>query len=262
MTVQEVWDWLNMLAPFQTQEDFDNSGLLVGDPKAEIHHVYFTLDATLPAVEEAERLGAQLIVAHHPLMFGGIHTLRYDEPEGAALAAILAAGMHLIAAHTNLDRAPGGTGESLALALGLTHVASSAQVPYLWSGVLPTPQQAGTFLSTLNERLGGSARLYGDAQAMLSRVAVGPGALGEAYATAAQEGAQAFVVGEIKHHQLIAARALGLTVLEAGHEYTEKPGIEALYQRFVGDTLAGHWAVRASLTTIQPYGPLTVHAAG
>lgn len=262
MTVQEVWDWLNALAPFQTQEDFDNAGLLVGDPKAEVHHVFFTLDATLSAVREAERLGAELIVTHHPLMFGGIHTLRYDEPEGAALAAIAAAGMHLIAAHTNLDRAAGGTGETLALALGLEQVAPSAQEPYLWVGTLPAPQSARTFLAALNARLGGSARLYGDAQANISRVAVGPGALGEAYEAAVREGAQAFVVGEIKHHQLIAARALGLTVLEAGHYFTEQPGIEALYQRFVGDTLAGHGSVRASLTTIQPYGPLTAHSVG
>ena len=262
MTVQEVWDWLNALAPFQTQEDFDNSGLLVGDPKAEVHQVFFTLDATLPTVREAERLGAELIITHHPLMFGGIHTLRVDEPEGAVLTALTNAGMHLIAAHTNLDRAPGGTGESLALALGLEQVTASAQEPYLWLGTLPAPQTAGAFLTALNARLGGSARLYGDAQATLGRVAVGPGALGEAYATAAREGAQAFVVGEIKHHQLIAAHALGLTVLEAGHYFTEQPGIEALYQRFVGDTLAGHGSVRASLTTIQPYGPLTAHSVG
>ena len=262
MTVRDVLRWLDALAPFDTQEDFDNAGLLVGNPAAEVHGVYFTLDVTQPAVLEARQLGAELIVSHHPLMFGGIHTLRYDEPEGAALAALAAAGMHLIAVHTNLDRAPGGTGESLATALGLTQMTPSAADPYLWLGTLPEPQTAGAFLTAVNARLGGSARLYGEPQAMLARVAVGPGALGEAYETAVKEGAQAFVVGEIKHHQLIAARALGLTVLEAGHYFTELPGITALYQRFVRDTLAGLRPVRASLTTIQPLGPLTAQPMG
>ncbi len=253
MTVGEIFDWLDRFAPFDTQAEFDNSGLLLGDPAAEAGRVLFALDATLPIVREAAKLEASLIVCHHPLMFDGVKRIRYDQPEGAVLAALAGARISLIAAHTNLDQASGGTGDALAEALGLTAVVPAGKSAYIRAGALPGAMTAGDFLSVVNSRLQTHARLYGDPQTALSRVAVGPGAIGEEYAAAVQAGAQAFVVGEIHHHDLIAAQATGLCVFEAGHYRTEQPGLEALYRRFAKAALDERWPVEPLLTALLPY---------
>ncbi len=259
VTVQDVWNWLNGLAPFATQEAFDNAGLVLGNPAAPARRVFFTVDATLPAVREAIAWQAELLVAHHPLLFGGVHSLRTDLPEGAAVAALLGAGVSLIAAHTNLDCAPGGTGDSLAEALGLLQPGPVEGDAYLRVGELPAPLAAASLLSEVNRRLHACARLYGEPATALRRVAVGAGACGEAWQAAANCGAQAFVVGELKHHELLAARASGLTVLEAGHHQTEFPGIAALCRRFQSQAQAEGWQVAARLNEIPPYA---VTAAG
>ena len=195
MTVQDVWNWLDGFAPFASQEDFDNAGLLVGDPRADVAKVLFALDATPAVVRDAIQWGAQLLVTHHPLMFGGIHQIRYDLPEGETLRALLNASLHVIAVHTNLDAAEGGTGDSLAAAVGLTDVRPSVDSAYLRTGSFPAPQTASSLMGTLRERLGGPIRFYGDPSRTIRRVAVGAGADGSEYAQAAQAGAQAFIVG-------------------------------------------------------------------
>jgi GTP cyclohydrolase I len=253
MIVGEIWDWLDRFAPFASQPDFDNSGLVAGDPAAEVRRVLFALDATLPVVREAADMGAELIVTHHPLLFQAVRRVRYDRPEGAALAALLGARIHLISAHTNLDQAEGGTGTELAALLGLGAVTVPAASAYIRLGRLPAPKAAGAFLADIDHALGTHARLYGDPAAVLERVAVGPGAIGEAYEAARLAGAQAFVVGEIKHHELIAAQGMGLAVFEAGHYATEQPGLAALYRRFVRDAQAERWPVEARLSALTPY---------
>lgn len=253
MTVEQVWHWLDRMAPFASQAAFDNAGLVVGDPGAEVRRVLFAVDATLAVVQEAALWEATLIVTHHPLLFGGAKQIRSDLPEGKVLAALLGSGLNLISAHTNLDQAQGGTGDSLANTLGLVAVQKSDEDAYLRHGLLRTPAKAGDFLAEVNTRLKAHARLYGDLNAPVRHVAVGAGAYGEGYALAARLGAQAFVVGEIKHHDLLAAQAQQLLVYEAGHHETEYPGIRALSECFQSAAQTAGWRVQTRLTTIQPY---------
>ena len=253
MTVQDVWEWLNRFAPFDGQEDFDNAGLLLGSPGAHVHRVLFALDATAEVIAEASGWNADLIVTHHPLLFGGIRAIRYDQPEGHVLALLAEKRFNLIAVHTNFDLAAGGTGDALAAALRLTDVRSVTENPYLRIGRLPCAQTAQMLLQTVDSSLSAHTRMYGDPARRIESVTVGAGALGEACEHASDHGAQAFVVGEIKHHQILAAQALGLVVYEAGHYETELPGMQSLTKRFQSAALEGHCPVEARLTTIQPY---------
>ena len=90
-TVRDILDLLEGIAPLETQEEWDNAGLLAGDPASEVTRVLVALDLTLEVVEEAERLGAQLIVTHHPILFRGRKNLREDDAEGKLLAALIRA---------------------------------------------------------------------------------------------------------------------------------------------------------------------------
>lgn len=249
MTVNDVYKWLDSFAPFETQEEYDNAGLLVGHPDGQISHVLFTLDVTPAAVQEAASLGAELIVAHHPLMFHPMQTLLYDRGEGEVLKALASSGISVIAAHTNLDQCPGGIADSLADALQLTDMQPSQGSPYLRTATLPAPVKAGDYLSFVSRALKYPVRLHGSPGRLLHTVALAPGAAGEEFTHVTQD---AFITGEIKHHELLAAAQRGLTVFEAGHYPTEFPGIAALHKRFIRDAAAGGWAVSATLFSQPP----------
>ena len=120
--VSMIYGKLNSLAPFATQENWDNSGLLVGDPGAEVKSALVVLDITAEAVREAREIGAELIISHHPVIF---HPLKKVE-SGSVVWELAQAGISAICAHTNLDKARGGVNDCLAAALGLEHVTNYA----------------------------------------------------------------------------------------------------------------------------------------
>ena len=89
MTVRDFYDLINQIAPFDTQMDFDNSGLLVGSASQEVSGVLFALDLTQPVIDEAVSLGAQLIITHHPLMISPIRSLTDDAYEGRLIRRLV-----------------------------------------------------------------------------------------------------------------------------------------------------------------------------
>ena len=251
MTVQQVLDWLNALTPFESAESFDNVGLLMGDAGAEVHTVLFGMDVTEELAREAASAGAELIVTHHPFIFHALKRIDYTGPQGRTLCLLARGRVSVIAAHTNWDKASGGVSDSLAQALGLRGVVRADD--YLRVGELPEPLSADAFNSLIAERLHIRARRFGPLSEPLSRVAVAGGAYGEGGALAASMGAQAFVVGEIRHHELLDACARGLAVYDAGHFPTELPGVTALYERFLADMTQADEPVRAMLHANAPY---------
>ena len=108
MTVQDLYETIDRLAPFATQYDEDNSGLLVGSASQEVTGILFALDVSQRVIDEAVSLGVQLIVTHHPLMFSPIRALTDSDHEGRLIRRLTQENISLIAAHTNLDQAPGG----------------------------------------------------------------------------------------------------------------------------------------------------------
>ena len=250
VTVREITDWLNAVAPFDAAEEFDNVGLLLGDPGAEVHTLLFGLDATPALAREAVALGAELVVTHHPLIFHPLRHIDYTTPQGQAITTLVKHGVSLLSAHTNWDKAPGGVSDALAEALGLADVQRADD--FLRLGTLPAPLSRADMLRLIETRLHVTPKVYGDGQ-RFSAVAVAGGAYGEAAADAALRGADAYVVGEIRHHELLDACARGLTVFEAGQYATEAPGIAALYQRYLRDAASASWQTAARLFDSAPY---------
>lgn len=105
---------IEKLAPNHLAEAWDNIGLLVGNPDQDIHKVILALDVTDEVVSQAVEVGADMIVAHHPIIFKGISHIRTDLPLGNLLANLLKHEIAVYAAHTNLDSAPGGVNDVLA----------------------------------------------------------------------------------------------------------------------------------------------------
>lgn len=117
-TAKDIYRAIDGFAPFDTAEPWDNSGLLLGNMDAPVGGVLVALDATVPVADEARALGANLIVTHHPVIFDPVRRVDSD----SALWRLIASGISVISAHTNLDMAPGGVNDALAQRLGLTDV--------------------------------------------------------------------------------------------------------------------------------------------
>ena len=225
MTVQDVYDFIDRFAPFDTQADFDNAGLLVGSASRDVTGILFALDVTQRVIDEAVSLGAELIVTHHPLMFSPRHTLTDADFEGRLIRRLVREDISLIAAHTNLDQAPGGINDVLADLCGLTAVTGTG---FLRFGLLPQSLTAAAYVARLSEALGDTVRLMGPPDRLVRKVGLCSGGGSDEWPAAAAAGCDAFVSGEIKHHNGLAMADAGMAGLECGHFATEAPGIAAL----------------------------------
>ena len=121
---QVVMDALERIAPHHLAEDWDNPGLLVGSPERQVSRILVALDVSDIVVRQAVHEGAEMIVAHHPLLFKPIKKIRTDEPLGHRLQVLLQHDIAVAAAHTNLDIARGGVNDVLAEAIGLSKLSS------------------------------------------------------------------------------------------------------------------------------------------
>lgn len=250
LTVQDVYDFINGLAPFDTQESFDNAGLLVGHPASPVTGIHVAMDVTQRVLDEAEAAHANLIVTHHPLMFGGTHRLLETDYEGRLLSRLIRGNMALIAAHTNLDRAPGGINDVLAGRLELHDVTGEG---YLRIGSLPQPLSAQKLIDHAAAALHTVVRPMGDVRRPIARVAVSSGSGSDAWAEAARLGADAFITGEMKHHHALALADAGLLGLEAGHHATEEPGIFALADALQNHLNAVKYSVCVTKSRVRAY---------
>jgi len=227
VTVGQILDILNQMAPPELKEDYDNVGLLAGRPDRPVERIMVGLDLTEGLVREAAEWGAQLIVTHHPIFFRGRKNIREDDAEGAAVCALIRENMSLIAAHTNFDNAPCGVNDALAQALGLEDVCVMEHGMRM--GMLPEAMTPERFCDWTEEKLACRARMYVlSPETLIERVAVCGGAGGDFWPQAARAGAQAFVTGEIRHHDALAGTATGLCMVEAGHYETEHIAIKLL----------------------------------
>lgn len=120
--VADIVGLINRIAPPHLAEDWDNVGLQVGDPNARVRRILVCLDVERGALEEAVRLGADLIVCHHPLIFQPLKRLTPSDAVGAVIYRSIQQDIAIVAAHTNLDRAAAGLNDWLAAQLGLAAV--------------------------------------------------------------------------------------------------------------------------------------------
>lgn len=250
LTVQNVYDYINGVAPFETQDSFDNSGLLLGHPAQEVAGIHVALDVTSSVVDEAVARGANLIVTHHPMMFSARKRLVETDSEAVLLCRMIRHGIALIAAHTNLDQAPGGVNDVLARAIGLTNISGEG---YVRIGEPPRPITAEALAAQVGQALGTVVRLMGRPDREIRQAAVSSGAGSESWEAARALGSDAFITGEAKHHHALAAVEADMVVLEAGHHATEEPGIFALADALQNHLNALQYKVLVSKSSARPY---------
>jgi dinuclear metal center YbgI/SA1388 family protein len=120
MKLKYLTNVLENLAPAQYQMSFDNSGLLVGHPEDQVEKVLCTLDVTDEVMDEAQDIGADCIVAHHPLIFQSLKRITGQTPTERLVVRAIRHGIAVYGIHTNLDQVAWGVNDRLAQAIGLT----------------------------------------------------------------------------------------------------------------------------------------------
>ena len=132
MIVRDIIAVVDRLAPFDLAEPWDTVGLQVGSPDAPVTAVLVALEADGDALDAAERLGCQVVLAHHPLLFTPLSQLTDESVIGALALRAARDGIAVLIAHTNLDKARGGLGDVFAAMLGLEDVRPLAPTPVDW----------------------------------------------------------------------------------------------------------------------------------
>lgn len=252
-SVKTAFDWLNEIAPFETAESYDNVGLLIGSMHAPIERILVALDATPAVVQEALDLDVQLIITHHPLMFGGTKRLLYDSYEGSVITSIVQNGLHLIAAHTNLDQSPELSGSAcLARKLSLQNV---RQEGFVFVGDLTEGEMdAGLLREKIAICEGDAVYLFGDENAKVKTLGISGGAYDGGYEQARAMGAQAYLTGEIKHHNALSAAGTGFVLYQGGHFGTENPLVPELAKALQNHLNELQYSVTVYPSRCNPYG--------
>ena len=229
-TIQEIFETLCALAPIELQLGFDNSGLLVGHPDKSVSRVLLSLDITPEVIEEAIQTGAELLVAHHPLIWEPLKSVT-DRGEGAKVLRMLENGLGAICMHTNLDLAPGGVNDVLLRLLGAEGDAPLDQDGCGRIGRLPKPLPLAAFLGQCRAQLQAKGLRYYDAGRPVEKLAVMGGAGAHAIEDAWRAGCDTYLTSDIKYHQFLQAAELGMNLIDADHFCTENPVMPVLAAR-------------------------------
>ena len=224
MTVRELYRQLNQMIPPTLSCEWDNDGLMCcPDGDKEVRRVLITLDVTAEAVSLALKEGYDLIVSHHPMIFKGLKAVNEDNYIADKVINLIRGGASVMSFHTRLDAVKGGVNDCLALLLGLDHVTPFGEEEIGRIGELSEGTSAEAFAARIKATLNAPYVNLGDAGLPVRRVAVLGGGGSDDVAIAQAAGADTFVTGELKYHQLCDAHDAGMNLIEAGHFYTEFP---------------------------------------
>ncbi|MGI8948714.1 MAG: Nif3-like dinuclear metal center hexameric protein [Ornithinimicrobium sp.] len=245
--LREVVAALERLYPPDTAQSWDRVGLVTGEGAQPVRRALLAVDPTLAVIAEAQRLGVDLIITHHPLLLKGVHAVTPDTAKGAALTSLIRSGTALYCAHTNADVAEPGVGQALAAACGLAQTRPlqvSEGVELGRVGDLGEPVSLADFAARLAAELPPTAagvRVSGPPDGRVRRVAVLGGAGDSAFEAVRRSGADVYVTADLRHHPALEAReearasagtAYGTPFLiDAGHFASEWLWLPSLAQR-------------------------------
>ncbi len=228
--VKDIYNFIDSFAPFNTQEEWDNSGLLVGDQNQIVNKILFALDITTNVVNQAIDCGADLIITHHPLIFKPVTNVLSD----TIIFKLIENKISIICAHTNYDKAVDGVNDVLCNAVGFDKFEKNDGT-CLNIGYFDNTVSTDCFLKDIKAILGGVVR-HNSIEKNINKVAVCSGSGSDYLSLAKELNCDALLTGDASHHAFLDANEMDVLLLAAGHFETEniaiKPLLEKLQKEF------------------------------
>lgn len=227
-TVKDIYDYIDGFAPFSAQCEWDNSGLIVGDKNKQVKKIGVVLDITSETVAAAKQMGCDLIISHHPVIFRATKNFLSDN----TAYQLASSGISAICAHTSLDIAKGGVNDALASALGFENASplSDEGEESMIRVAEISPVNSEELAKTVADKLNAGVRIADNGKT-ISKIALCGGAGGDFINAVAESGCDAYITGDISHHEFLDALELGLTLIAAGHFETENPVVASLAEK-------------------------------
>jgi len=242
MLLHELTDYLEQIAPLRFQEKYDNAGLIYGDPNTELTGALVSLDCTEAVIEEAVALGCNIVVSHHPIVFGGIRKFKSDHYVDRTVVAAIKNDVAIYAIHTNLDNVlRNGVNEKIAQKIGLKHTQilrpkdrNHLETDYdLGSGVIGSLSEQmpeADFLSRLKTSMNLNVIKHTNLLGKpISKVAVCGGSGSFLLNDAISAGADIFITADFKYHEYFDANDK-IVIADIGHYESEFYTIELLFE--------------------------------
>ena len=226
ITVADVYKFLDRLYHFDTQAEWDNSGLLVGSPEKQVNKIAVMLDATAQNITKAINNEVDLIVCHHPILFKPIQKLGSTDP----VYRLARNDISLIAIHTPWDMAKDGVNLVLANTLGLEKVEiipTEEGKDMIKFGYLPNPMNEADLGAYIKQKIGVPFVKYVSTKETIRKVAVCGGS-GSDFIDDVAKKVDALITSDVKYHDFLHAKDIGLTVYDAGHFNTEDISMNTL----------------------------------
>ena len=238
MNLTELTQELESWAPPAFAESYDNVGLLVGNPNQEITGALINLDVTEEVLEEAQSIGVNLIITHHPIWFRSRKNLTGEDYVSRILIQAIKQNIALYAIHTNLDNVRSGVNHKIAQKMGLERtqfLSPKATTPETGSGLvgyLPSPLSKEAFLDQVTTTFHCGGIRYADisdSQKMIQKVAVCGGAGSFLIPEARKQQVDAFVTSDISYHYFFESEGEFL-LCDIGHYESEQFTSELIFE--------------------------------
>ena len=229
MLVKEVTGVLEGFAPLSVQESWDNSGLSVGSPEAEVTGIMLGLDCTPQLVDEAIAAGDNMIVTHHPLIFGRLSRISPDDPVGLAIIKAIRAGIAVYSAHTSADKVQGGVSWAMAQRLGLQdiRILGGEETGLGVIGRWPQPLEWEQAAARVKDAFGIKTLRCSRPAGPITTVAMCGGSGSSLIDKAREAGAQLYLCGDISYHHFFTPD--GFAVMDVGHFESEVDIVGVLF---------------------------------
>ena len=230
-TAGDIFEFINALAPVETQLSFDNAGFLVGSRQAEVSRVMLALDAYYDVIKEAEDAGCDMIVTHHPIIFNKLKSITDEDTIGRRLIELVRSNIAVVSMHTNLDAAVGGVNDVLISLLGAEDAKTYGEDKMLRIGTLKEPMFLEEYLPLCKKALDNKCLRYYNSGRPVYKIACLGGAGDGELQLAYDLGADTYVTSDIHYHVWLMAQELGINLIDADHFCTENPVMYSLRDR-------------------------------
>lgn len=231
ITISNIIGAVEQMAPSQTQESWDNSGVQVGDVNLACTGVVIALDLSLCIVDQAIETGANLIITHHPLIFNPTKSITPNTREGRIIIKLIQNNITVYSSHTSIDKAKGGINYRLSEILGLNDVMPLDTVSLI--GCVGTTNEPISYDNIIDKLIASlpitTIRKSTEATKMkFQRVALCGGSGGSLIDCAIDAGAQVYITGDLKYSHFVSYEGQ-ITLIDIGHFESEVQFCEILF---------------------------------